>query len=871
MRILVPNLVLAPALRRALVDAARRPLLLPRILVPSDFALDSAAAAAEPESRRLLSLYVALERRPWAARGALWETCADLLALFDELHERAAELPADAADFESRLEQAYTLFGSAPLSFEARLVHELWFAEAQGRPGRAAQVWSALERVAATPAAPLFWVFDEEPGAAERRFVTTYAARQTCLGLVPVRAGAAETDALAAVLEAAWPLDPDPPHRALHERAAALRQRIPASALHGRLAIVAAQSLEQEARTAADAVRRWLSGGKRDIALIAADRAAARRTRALLERDGILIDDETGWKLSTTRAAALLDAWCELIDAGAYHRDLLDLVKSPFVFGDMDVESRRTTALQLEAHLAGTDLRAGLDRYAESLQRVPGLDLARMALARVRRAAQDYTPGKRTVAQWLEWLHRCLESLGALPPLIADAAGRNIIELIDARRAELAGERLRLDFADWRTWLERELETAMFRDRSIASPVCMTHLVGTRLRRFDAAVVIGADSQHLGAAPRHAVFSNQAVRRALGLATHADAARRLRDDLAYLVTTTPQVLMTWQARRAAETNLLAPEIDVLAVLHELAWGTPLIVPAPQCRFESTLGGFTPAAAPTLAGELLPMSLSASAWASLIACPYQFFARHVLGLDESEQVREALEKRDYGEIVHRVLWRFHARYPSLDGHDDAALSAALREMAEGEFSAAIGRSVFEHAWLERLARRIPEYIAWQRKREAAGWRYAAGEARQERMLDLGGGAALRVHGRLDRIDRAADAAAVIDYKAQRAPDLQKRLGDSDGDIQLAAYAFLLGEQVSEAAYLALDGDPIRAVDLPHPQALAKAQCERLAETYSQMLAGAALPAHGALAVCARCEMAGLCRRPYHAPSPCGTDE
>ena len=47
-----------------------------------------------------------------------------------------------------------------------------------------------------------------------------------------------------------------------------------------------------------------LGRGERPVALIAQDRVLVRRVRALLERAGVRIADETGWKLSTTRAGA---------------------------------------------------------------------------------------------------------------------------------------------------------------------------------------------------------------------------------------------------------------------------------------------------------------------------------------------------------------------------------------------------------------------------------------------------------------------------------------------------------------------------------------------------------------------------------------
>ncbi|MCP2936547.1 hypothetical protein NK983_28080, partial [Salmonella enterica subsp. enterica serovar Typhimurium] len=91
--------------------------------------------------------------------------------------------------------------------------------------------------------------------------------------------------------------------------------------LRDRVRLVSAQSLEQEAQHAATCIVRWLAEGRRRIALVASDREAARRTRALLERRQVLLADETGWKLSTTRAAATVDAFLQCLASDGYHRD----------------------------------------------------------------------------------------------------------------------------------------------------------------------------------------------------------------------------------------------------------------------------------------------------------------------------------------------------------------------------------------------------------------------------------------------------------------------------------------------------------------------------------------------------------------------
>ncbi len=99
--------------------------------------------------------------------------------------------------------------------------------------------------------------------------------------------------------------------------------------------------MEQEAQRGAQTVIDWLQAGKREIAVVAQDRVAARRLRALLERAQVVVADETGWKLSTTRAASAIAAWFELVASRGETPALLDVLKSPFV---IEPSSRARTA-----------------------------------------------------------------------------------------------------------------------------------------------------------------------------------------------------------------------------------------------------------------------------------------------------------------------------------------------------------------------------------------------------------------------------------------------------------------------------------------------------------------------------------------------
>lgn len=861
-RVVVPSLLLAPALRRALGAAAGGPVLLPPVLTLASWA-DTRLAGhwPEPASRRQFALYAALKSQRWLEGSDPWQLSDELMGLFDELDEAAVALPGEGEALEARLAAGYGMAPGGSLGFEARLVHELWRLDGMGAPSQVRAHRLALEEIAAAAPGPLFFVADEPPRGAAADFLARYAAREPVEVFLPDRFLAEEPEMR--LLAAAWPAPGDaasaPP---LRLRAEALRG---AAGLGGRVVLYGAGSLEHAAAWSAELVRRWLAQGCERVALVAVDRVTARRSRALLERDGILVEDETGWKLATTRAAALVDAWLETVAADAYHRDLLDLLKSPFAFTDEAPARRRRAVVQLEDVLARHNLAAGLGAMLQVLREEGRCADALALLERVQAAAARWPTAAAPVALWLERLEGALATLGAVVPLEADAAGRQLLALLRLRREELAGTRERLGFPEFRAWLDRQLEAALFRDTAIRSPVVMTHLAAARLRSFDAAVVVGADREQLAAAARGGIFGHDGVRRELGLPGREALAARLREDLAGLIAGSGQTAFVWQTLKGAEPNLLAADLELLSLTHELACGDGLLrhVPHFECAADPVLKPL-PRPAPPCPADRLPPVVSPSSYGSLVACPYQFFVRYVLGLGEREAVSEALEKRDYGERVHGILARFHARFPRVTGEDEGRLLAALEEESRAAFAGEVARNFLEHAWLERWLRHLPAYLAWQRGREAAGWAYGEAEAVRRRELAMADGAPLALQGRIDRMDRRSDGPeAVLDYKTQGLGPLRSRVADPDADVQLAVYALLQGSGVAEAAYVALDDERVAAIPLEDPAALAALHGERLRRSFQALRAGAPMPAHGDPVACGYCEARGLCRRDFQA--------
>lgn len=872
LRVLVPAMPMAAELRAALVRVAPGALLLPRIDTLKSWAQSvilPGLPEALPASRRLLLLHEALREKGWFDERALWGIASEMAALFDELTAASVNLPEDADALTAQLEKAYALRASTALAFEARVVHELWRAlSTTGAVDAAALYRMQLGELARQPQQPLWLLLDAAPDealdAAERDFLVRYGAQQSVSIACPTPREAAATPLLA-LLDAAWPQTLEMP---LIERAHGMAQRHAESPLAGRLQLVSCNGREDEAQAAVAQIGQWLQAGLRRVALVAQDRLTARRVRALLERENVLVSDETGWLLSTSRAAAAVDAVLEVVAGNAYHRDLLDLCKSSFVFADVPERERKAAVTVLETAIRGASVKAGLPRVRRAVLQAgaPETPILLPLLDRLEAVHALIQSKPVTLARWIGRLLKALEALGAVSALRADTAGAALLELLETRQQELADGGASFTLSAWRDWLNRELEAASFRDASLVSPVVVTPLNAMCLRRFEAALLIGGDQRHLAATSPGAFF-NQSVRRELGLRTQADGVRELRRDLELLLATVPQVVVSWQAEHDGEANLLAAEFLSLSSLHALAWGDSLHRPALPARPDvaaevATAPARTQAAAPHVPRERVPQRVSVSGYASLVACPYRFFVRHVLRLGEVDEVSEAMEKSDYGALVHQVLERFHAAHPRLSALSDGEALAALQEGVEAVFAPAVEENFLATGWRLRWNKRLPAYLAWQRQREAAGWCWSRAETKVARAFALADGSALELYGRIDRTDVRGDGEeALIDYKTQTAKAIRDRL---DNDVQLPAYALIHGH-AGEAAYVALDDEAIITVSCSETaDALmegAAAQGRRLVAAFDALRAGAALPAHGAESVCQWCEGRGVCRRDY----------
>ncbi|MHB1236670.1 MAG: PD-(D/E)XK nuclease family protein [Gallionella sp.] len=884
--ILLPNYHVARPLAQALSAAASLPaLLLPRMVTLGDWAQSMPLdISVQPDTQRITALYQALRERRWFADADLWSLSRELLGLMDDLTRHHVALPESGAEFAEQLAQAYRARSGQAMQFEARVVHELWYAMAAGGELDGVRAYQQrLAQLAQRVDQPLYVLLASDLAVPETRFLEACRARVpvTVFDLREMVADVSGCALLSRSLQHAA-------ESADLRSAAALLKKLPGAALSQRLRLFGAHSLEQEARAAEVQVRRWLLAGKQNIALVAQDRLVARRVRALLERAGVLVQDETGWTMSTLAVSTVLMRWLDALQSDFYYQDLLDLLKSPFIFADLEAGARKQAVYQLEQLVRKHGVASHLDAFFDLAHGAAGVQTA---LARLRQAAESLRRGSDTLGGWLRALDDSLSILGVLQGLAADEAGAQLLQALYTWQQELAADntpssnynppakgedtivpsptrgrgvgRGYYSRAEWRRWLAQQLDAHTFRDTSIDSPVLLTHLAATRWRSFDAVLLLGADAAHLPGTDNGSLWFNDAVRSTLGLPTRENHLAQQRDDLLALLAMNDTVLATWQDHKGGEKNLLSPHLEMLRALHQLAYGDDLterelgaLLEGAQVRAaEFPLPEAAAMPEPVMLRSLIPGRISASGYNSLVACPYQYFARHMLRLNELDEVREGVEKRDYGEWAHDILHRFHQQFPLLGEHARAVLEQALQRISSEVFAPAMERDYLARAWLLRWQQAIPAYLDVQLKGEAEGWRYQNGEVPFEMPLTD----ELTMHGRIDRVDaQAKGAVKVLDYKMMDAIRLRNKLREPGEDVQLACYAHVY--EAGAAAFISIEKDKVAAVAPPQdvPE-LAQANIERLLTVFAQLRTGAAMPAHGVDEACMYCEMRGLCRK------------
>jgi ATP-dependent helicase/nuclease subunit B len=621
--------------------------------------------------------------------------------------------------------------------------------------------------------------------------------------------------------------------------------------IDSRLSWHACQDAEDEAQRAASCAIAHISADRIPVAMVSSDRALTRRIRSMLESVGVQMRDETGWKLSTSHAAAQVMATLRAAVWSATSDAVLCWLK--LVPDQEDGVSDLERALRRDRSALWSEAGNG-----QALQ----VSSKAMAMHGIVEGLRDSLQQSRTLPAWLSALRHALQSIGLWNGLETDGPGAEVLAALHLAQPampeweNLCGVALwsqrRMDLAEFTHWVNQVLEGANF------SPVYPLHeqvvilpLSQMLARPFAAAVMAGCDEVRLDPAPEPPGGWTAAQRAALGLPARED----LKDALGtawFQALRTPYCDVLWRCSDDSGEALLP---SALVQSAQIACCAQALAADPR---QSRTVVAAPVSLPRPTGDLLPVTtLSASAYEDLRTCPFRFFAMRQLGLQSVDELDTVVDKRDFGLWLHEVLRRFHEALQGQGGPDgserellDQASEATTQSMglADGEFLP------FAAAWPTVR----DGYLRWLEHHQATGAAFACAESLHSQRVG-----SVRLIGRIDRIDKLANGQAlVMDYKTEGAARTAARIREPFEDTQIAFYVALLPHDTLQGAYVNVgEREGTRFYAQSAVGEARDALIAGLLQDMDRIAAGEPLPALGDGAACDFCQARGLCRKDF----------
>ena len=906
--IFIPSQILSPHFRKCLLDnlPGNRTAVIPpytgtlRHWISENIPLpDPSVNLLSDQARQLLFVEALADNPALFKEENKWQVSTALLHLFNELAlNEVSSLEQTHDEWIKTLGKAYDCeYSNQHLQREAALVYSLWHAWQQqlNADNLLDATGAYIERLKQaktllTDSRHFYLIAPDHLTPCEQHFITATVAQNMCtivdyLNAPDVSSNHSQS-ATSVFINSAFDFKTAP----IKKRADNYRQTYSPSLP---FSIFYSSDSETEARAVDLQVRLWLLEGKQNIGIVSEDRKLSRRVRALLERANVYIQDMAGWSLSTTSAAAVLERWLECIEEDFDYRPMLDLLKSHFFKSELDNDEQLETVYRLENDIIlHENIGHGIKRYRKQLEyRLQRLQnwpkntynnsvLLLNELEKASHYLQQLYRSDRKLSLhiYLDAFNASLQQLGITTSFADDAAGVQILNTLEDMKYGLQQSTPDMHWSDFRIWLGVTLEQQLFSPQTTPSPVKLMSLAQAECQHFDALIIAAADKQHLPGKPDASPFFNQSVRQSLGLSDWQQQREHQLQLFKRLLHASEDILITCKHEENGEPVPLSPWIETLVTFHTLTherslqntWLQQLLDQDTSVFICDThaLPGIPQQPKPSLPQQAIPARMSASAHQRLIDCPYKYFAGDGMKLKPPDEIREELQKSDYGERVHRILNAFHRPVKNLPGPFKEKLEDENRDKAidhllmisKAVFKQDMEDNTLHRSWLHRWMQHIPAYINWQIKQQQY-WNVSETEKQCEATLN---DIELTLYGRLDRIDAHIEQDnhhCIIDYKtgsSARQADV-----DCGEDVQLVSYALLAGD-TNSVMYLALDesdgsvrtrarlqGEELRM--LTHDIR------ERLQTVVRMEHDGKPLPAWGDEKTCSYCDFAGLCRK------------
>jgi len=511
----------------------------------------------------------------------------------------------------------------------------------------------------------------------------------------------------------------------------------------------------EEAQAIAVLMREALETPERRVALISPDRGLAARVVAHLERWGIAADDTAGRPLPQTAAGRLMLLLAEVVAEQATPVPLIALLVHPLAGAGERRPRWLENARRLDLALRGPR---------------PGVGLAPVAAKAQEAKLGEWWGEVETLLTPLFALTDA-EPLEKLLGMLADAAealcGETLWTGADGRALGAFVEELRDAAAAAGTLLDpRELHAVLrdAMDRASVRPpwgghprVSIYGLLEARMSRADLVICGGLVEGVWPASPAQDSLLPPAVLRSLGVPGADFRIGLAAHDLAAALGA-PEVVLSWAQRD--EGGPVIPSRFVLRVRAMLGDQLGRHLEREALRLARLIDDAAPVPPhprpqPSPSAEQRRVDLSVTGLDRLRGDPYQFYASAILALRSLDGLDAEPSAAWKGEVAHLIMELWHRA-----GEPEGGLHAIAQDVLTQQNAHPLMRVL----WWPRLSAALETFERKILAAKANGREVLAVEAwgdMQHRDI--------RIHGRADRLDRAADGSlAVVDYKTGQPP-------------------------------------------------------------------------------------------------------
>ncbi|WP_027186853.1 PD-(D/E)XK nuclease family protein [Desulfovibrio cuneatus] len=338
-----------------------------------------------------------------------------------------------------------------------------------------------------------------------------------------------------------------------------------------------------------------------------------------------------------------------------------------------------------------------------------------------------------------------------------------------------------------------------------ASPLVGTQVLGmleTRLLSFKRVYVLDATDENLPGIPMGDPLLPDTLRAELGLPSVSGRNETSAYHFFRLLAGAEEVVLLWQQgadagleqkqqkSRFVEELVWEQEKRQGCLVHEPGSTAPYVTLAtslaPQASHTRAIAATPDTAA--LVHATLGRGVSASLLESYLRCPVQFFHERAANLAEPDEAQERDDPLEVGNLLHKTLQEFFTPCLGRPFPPEDASPEALQDLMQETFTACLKASPLPgtlpadagamlqsaanirlHAFLEAQMQLAPMPLAVEHFLEVPFCPVEGiGAERKELGPRLYGGQALRLKGKLDRIDMREKGLVILDYKTGSIP-------------------------------------------------------------------------------------------------------